>query len=91
MGAERVDHFALLVDGLDSNWRLTENAELMSDILLGLIGSARDIWRDCQRQFAKCGARTKVSILIFLRRDVFRVALKRAATLQSGVRTAVLA
>lgn len=76
--AERLEHFAFLVDGLDANWRFAENAELMSDILLGLIGSARDLWRDCLKTFAKCEARTNMSVSIFLRRDIFRVALRRA-------------
>jgi len=50
----------------------------MSDILLALIGAAKDMWRDCSRDINKSGNKKGTSVLIFVRSDVFRVALARA-------------
>ena len=68
--------FTILIDGLDANWRLGENYEIMSAIVLALIGSAKDLWRDCSREINR--AKKEISILIFVRSDVFRAALERA-------------
>jgi hypothetical protein len=51
---------------------------LMAEILLALIGSARDIWRICTRDCNKRGINKGTSIFIFLRNDVFKVVLTQA-------------
>jgi hypothetical protein len=76
--SKNVASFAVVIDGLDSNWRMGEDYKIMADILLSLIGAARDMWRACKDDIDKIRATIKVSVLIFLRGDVFRVVLARA-------------
>jgi len=68
----------IVLDGLDANWYLGEDYKLMAEILLALIGSARDIWRICTRDCNKRGIKKGISIFIFLRNDVFKVVLAQA-------------
>lgn len=75
---KEIKHFSILIDGLDANWRLGENHEIMSDILLALIGSARDIWRDCSKNMIAHEYSLETTIAIFIRSDVFSMTLERA-------------
>lgn len=78
MKNERLERFAMLVDGLDANWRMGEEHETMADILLALIGAARDVWRECTNSFGTNEHWKGASISIFVRSDVFTVSLERA-------------
>ena len=73
---DRCARFTIVIDGLDANWRLGEDHRIMADIILALIGAARDLWRDCIRDVHRYGKES--SIVIFVRSDVFRIALERA-------------
>jgi hypothetical protein len=75
---DNIARFAILIDGLDANWKLGENYEVMSDILLALIGAARDIWRECTKDIGVTVYQKSASILIFVRSDVFKAALERS-------------
>lgn len=65
----------VVIDSLDANWYLGEDYKIMADILLSLIDSARDVWRTCKRDLSKLRIDSDISILIFLRNDVFEVVL----------------
>jgi|GEM_PF-1285528 len=78
IGIGKITNFTIMIDGLDANWRLGEDYKIMADILLSLIGAARDMWRACKADIDKMKGSTRVSILIFLRGDVFKVVLDRA-------------
>jgi hypothetical protein len=73
-----LEHFCILIDGLDANWKMGEDYDIISDILLALIGAARDIWRDCSKSIRTKGNWKGASIAIFIRSDVFEIALERA-------------
>jgi hypothetical protein len=68
----------IVIDSLDANWDLGEDYKIMADILLSLIYSAGDTWRTCSRELSKLRIDTGISILIFLRNDVFDVVLGTA-------------
>lgn len=65
----------IVIDGLDANWYLGEDYQMMSDILLSLISSSRDMWRTCKRDLHKIKVDNGMSIFIFLRNDVFKVVI----------------
>jgi len=73
-----LSHFGILIDGLDANWRMGEDHDITSDVLLSLIGASRDIWRDCNKDIINAKNWRGISIAIFIRSDVFAVALERA-------------
>jgi hypothetical protein len=68
----------IVIDNLDANWYLGEDYHIMADILLALIDSAGDTWRTCKRELNRLRIDTGISILIFLRNDVFQVVLGKA-------------
>lgn len=74
---ENAESCNVVIDGLDANWHLGDDYEIMADILLSLIASARDIWRVCKKGLSRSKDKN-LSILIFLRSDVFKVILERA-------------
>ena len=75
---ENTESCTIVIDSLDANWHLGEEYRLMAEILLALISSARDIWRMCTKDYSKQGINKGISILIFLRNDVFKVVLAQA-------------
>jgi hypothetical protein len=73
-----LSHFGILIDGLDANWRMGEDHDIISDVLLSLMGASKDIWRECNKDIINTKNWQGVSIGIFIRSDVFSVALERA-------------
>jgi hypothetical protein len=72
-----VYRFAMAIDNLDANWHLDKDYERMAEILSALIAAARDMWRDCKRDVQGARHEVALSVLIFLRSDIFRVVLER--------------
>lgn len=68
----------LVIDSLDANWEVGEDYKIKADIILSLIESAKDMWRMCTRDLKKIGIGKCISILIFLRSDIFEVILQVA-------------
>jgi len=68
----------VVIDSLDANWYLGEDYQIMADILLSLIDSARDAWRTCKRDLSRLRIDKGISVFIFLRNDVFKVVLGMA-------------
>ena len=76
--SKNLDKMAVLIDGLDGNWRLGENHEIMSEILLAMIGASRDVWREYEKSIKSKHYWKGTSIAIFVRSDVFATTLERA-------------
>jgi hypothetical protein len=76
--SEGIEKFGMLIDGLDANWRMGEDHEMMAEILLALIGAARDMWRECSKSITLNKNWKGASINVFVRSDVFTVALEKA-------------
>lgn len=72
-----INRFAIIIDNLDKNWRLDKDYETMADILSALITAAKDMWRSLKSDIYKLNADFGMSVLIFLRSDIFAVVLNR--------------
>jgi len=75
--AKSVDRYAILVDNLDANWGGNTDYATVADILSALIHAAKDLWIGWNAETRRVGSSAGISILIFLRSDVFRVVLER--------------
>lgn len=74
--AKSVDRYAILVDNLDANWGDKTDYATVADILSALIHAAKDLWISWTAETRRAGSSAVISILIFLRNDVFRVVLE---------------
>lgn len=68
----------IVIDSLDANWKLGKDYRLMADILLSLIESTQDMWRSCSKDLSTRISDKGLSLLIFLRTDIFKAVLKVA-------------
>jgi len=75
--AKSVDRYAILVDNLDANWGGDTDYATVADILSALIHAAKDLWISWNAETRRARSSAEISILIFLRSDVFRVVLER--------------
>ena len=66
-GRERV---AILIDNLDKGWTKTAHLEVLSKLLLGLIGMSHQLWTEFRKQ-DHWRRSVKVSLALFLRADIF--------------------
>lgn len=71
------NRFAIIIDNLDQNWRLDKDYITMADLLLALINAAKDMWRSIETDIYKHKSSVGMSVLIFLRSDIFTVVLNR--------------
>lgn len=69
--------FAIILDGLDANWRIGEDYETAADILVSLVEVAGEIQSDWERGIARQSSETRLSIKLFLRSDIFDVLKRR--------------
>jgi DNA replication protein DnaC len=67
----------VLIDNLDKNWKLGENILYLSDFLLGLLSVTNRIADDFTYEPQK-KKRTRFSIIVFLRMDIFSYIYKQA-------------
>lgn len=70
--------FAIIVDGLVGEWDTVEDRQLLSDILLSLISSLRDLWRDWSKNLARNRENHGMVVGVFLRSDIFGALRERA-------------
>ena len=64
---------AIVLDSLDANWKLDEDYKTMAELLLSLIESVQDVWRSCSKNLKERDIDNGLSVLIFLRNDIFKV------------------
>ena len=60
----------LLLDDMVPAWKSAEQRGEFSEILLSMVASSRDLWRDWEYRMARAGRRAP-SLLLFLRSDIF--------------------
>ncbi len=83
-----IERVVILVDNLDKAWDKQSDIEVMSEVLLGLIGTATRIPQDFSRTDSR-RQRVRISLTIFLRSDIFHQ-VKRIAREPDKLRFAKL-
>lgn len=68
----------IVIDSLDANWKLGRDYKIMAEILLSLIETTQDMWRACTKDLIGRISDKGLSILIFLRTDIFKTVLEVA-------------
>jgi len=74
----QANRLTIIVDGLDGNWGEAEDQALLADVLLALLSSARESWREINQFSSERGKPEAVSYVVFVRSDIFRTLLERA-------------
>jgi len=75
---ENKGNCAIVIDSLDANWKLGKDYRLMAEILLSLIEATQDMWRSCSKDLSEQISDKGLSLLIFLRTDIFKAVLEVA-------------
>ena len=76
---EKKGNCAIVIDSLDTNWTIGPDYKVMASILLSLLETTRDVWRMCTKRLNEEGnISSGLSMLIFLRSDIFKVVLEVA-------------
>ena len=67
----------LLLDDMVPGWESAEQRGELSAILLSMVTTSRDLWRDWEYRMARAGCRAP-SLLLFLRSDIFASMLQES-------------
>ena len=67
----------LLLDDMVPGWESVEQRGELSELLLSMVTTSRDLWRDWEYRMARVGCRAP-SLLLFLRSDIFASMLQES-------------
>ena len=67
----------LLLDDMVPGWENAEERGQLSELLLSMVTSSRDLWRDWEYRMARAGCRAP-ALLLFLRSDIFASMLQES-------------
>ena len=76
LGSEQRE-LTLLLDDMVPGWESAEQRAELSALLLSMVNSSRDLWRDWEYRMAQAGCRAP-SVLLFLRSDIFASMLQES-------------
>ena len=76
LGSEQRE-LTLLLDDMVPGWENAEERGQLSELLLSMVTSSRDLWRDWEYRMARAGCRAP-ALLLFLRSDIFASMLQES-------------